>query len=89
MRTHASGTTPFHRFAAGVPLGMMLAAPASAANFAVAGDWPNYLLVASIAVLALAITVRAIEGRGGRRHPDLMSDSGETIDAYRNRVLKP
>jgi hypothetical protein len=68
---------------------MMLAAPAYAANLALSADWPNYLLVASIAALALGLTVRALEGRSGPRHTDHASDLGDSIDAYRNRVLKP
>jgi hypothetical protein len=68
---------------------MMLAAPASAANFVIPPDWPNYLLIASIAALALGLTVRALEGRGGPRHTDRTSSSEDSIDAYRNRVLKP
>jgi len=89
MRIHVNRSTLFRRLAAGIPLGMLVAAPASAANFAMSGDWPNYLLVASIAVLALAVTVRDIEGRGAARDTDLVPNSGDTLDAYRIRVLKP
>ena len=47
----------------GVPLGMSLAAPAFAATFVISPDWPNYLLVASLAALALGLTVKGLEGR--------------------------
>lgn len=89
MRTQAIRSTLVRRLSAGVPIGMMLAAPAYAANFVLPPDWPNYLLVASIAALALGLTVRALEGRGGPRHTDGMSGSDDSIDAYRNRALKP
>jgi hypothetical protein len=68
---------------------MMLAGPASAASFTLSPDWPNYLLVASIAALALGVTVRALEGRGGSRRGDFSSPPEGSIDAYRNRALKP
>ena len=89
MRIPAIRSTLVRRLSAGVPIGMMLAAPASAATFTLSADWPNYLLVASIAALALGLTVRALEGRGGSRHADFAPGSDDSIDAYRIRVLKP
>ena len=73
----------------GVPLGMSLAAPAFAATFVISPDWPNYLLVASLAALALGLTAKALEGRSGRRHEDLDTTSPDSIDIYRNSALKP
>lgn len=89
MRIHALRSALISRLAATVPAGMMLAAPVSAASFTLSPDWPNYLLVVSIAALALGVTVRALEGRGESRHRDLSSTPDGSIDAYRNRVLKP
>jgi len=68
---------------------MMLAAPVSAATFTLPPDWPNYLLIASIAALALGITARALEGRSGSTHGDFASPSDNSIDVYRNHVLRP
>ncbi len=88
MRTLSSKRSR-RAFIVGTPIGMTLAAPAFAATFMVSPEWPNYLLVASLAVLALGVTVRAIEGRGSVGRNDMPSASPDSIDIYRNSALKP
>ena len=73
----------------GVPLGMSLAAPAFATTFVISPDWPNYLLVASLAALALGLTARVLEDRSGPRHGDDDATPPDSIDIYRNSAFKP
>lgn len=90
MRNHVSKPNGGHLLLVSVPIGIMLAAPAFAATFAISTDWPNYLLVGSLGAFALGVTVKVLEGRDGPRRSLLTEKpSSNSIDIYRNSVLKP
>ena len=64
--------------------------PALAATFMVSPEWPNYLLVASLAVLALGLTVRAIEGRGSvrsQRHAEHVAGFDRHLSQQRTEAV--
>jgi hypothetical protein len=88
MRNRAS-KTGLRLAGIGVPLGMSLAAPVFAASFVTPPDWSNYVLVASLAALALGLIVKALEGPDGSRRENLSDSPTDSIDIYRNSALKP